>query len=189
MAMPNLGLSKGDTDNIIAYLDAAAAGGAAAGERACGRALQGNADTGKELFTGVARFQNGGPPCMACHSTGGLGAWAAELWALIDHCEPRAGWPTGVNAFVSGLPTPTMKAVWTRAPADPRRARERGRFPRSGRCGRRTVRDMATRGSDRAGCCDPAVARGLQSQMAESAKIKMIKYGVRRPMMAIPTTG
>src|SRR6476646_10160995 len=44
MAMPNLGLSKG------------------------------NADTGKELFTGVARFQNGGPPCMACHSTGGLGA-------------------------------------------------------------------------------------------------------------------
>ena len=43
----------------------------------CGRsapAVQGNAETGKDLFTGVVRFQNGGPPCMACHSTGGIGA-------------------------------------------------------------------------------------------------------------------
>ncbi|MFN3338009.1 MAG: hypothetical protein ACK42I_10985, partial [Thermomicrobium sp.] len=29
---------------------------------------------GKELFTGVLRFENGGPPCQACHSIGGIGA-------------------------------------------------------------------------------------------------------------------
>ena len=27
---------------------------------------------GQALFTGAARFQNGGPPCMACHSVSGV---------------------------------------------------------------------------------------------------------------------
>lgn len=34
----------------------------------------GDAAVGKNLFMGTARFQNGGPPCMACHSVGGIGA-------------------------------------------------------------------------------------------------------------------
>lgn len=34
----------------------------------------GNVESGKEYFTGVKRFANGGPPCMGCHSVGGIGA-------------------------------------------------------------------------------------------------------------------
>ncbi len=34
----------------------------------------GNAESGRELFTGAKKFENGGPPCMGCHSIGGIGA-------------------------------------------------------------------------------------------------------------------
>ena len=34
----------------------------------------GDVERGKEYFTGVRRFANGGPPCMGCHSVGGIGA-------------------------------------------------------------------------------------------------------------------
>ena len=34
----------------------------------------GDIERGKEYFTGVRRFANGGPPCMGCHSVGGIGA-------------------------------------------------------------------------------------------------------------------
>lgn len=30
----------------------------------------GNADHGRDLFMGYAHFENGGPPCMGCHSVG-----------------------------------------------------------------------------------------------------------------------
>lgn len=33
---------------------------------------EGSAARGKELFTGQVRLQNGGPPCMTCHSITGL---------------------------------------------------------------------------------------------------------------------
>ena len=36
--------------------------------------VAGNADNGKDLFTGGARFENGGPNCLACHSISGIGA-------------------------------------------------------------------------------------------------------------------
>src|SRR5512138_299683 len=32
----------------------------------------GNPTTGKQLFSGERRFQNGGPACAACHSIAGL---------------------------------------------------------------------------------------------------------------------
>jgi mono/diheme cytochrome c family protein len=34
----------------------------------------GDVERGKEYFTGARRFANGGPPCMGCHSVGGIGA-------------------------------------------------------------------------------------------------------------------
>lgn len=37
-------------------------------------ALTGDAERGRALFTGAVRFENGGPPCMGCHSIGGIGA-------------------------------------------------------------------------------------------------------------------
>ena len=131
--------------------------------------VQGNPEIGKDLFTGVTRFQNGGPPCMACHSVGGIGALGGgQLGPDLTGSVAHFGGAAGLNAFVAGTPTPIMKAVWSRATADHRRKRERGRFPRPGR-GEPTPggSDMATRGSGCAGPCGPAGGRGLE--MAEPA--------------------
>jgi cytochrome c2 len=185
MAMPNLGLSKGDTDNIIAYLDAAAAGGAAAESApAAEPAVQGNADTGKELFTGVARFQNGGPPCMACHSSGGLGALGGgALGPDLTTVTTRMGGPAGVNAFVSGLPTPTMKAVWTEHPLLPEeRASVVAFLAQTGVTGRTPEAIWQLMGLTGLGVVILLFLAGINWRNRR-------KFGMRRPMMALPTTG
>src|SRR3974390_88344 len=79
LPMPNQGLGSSDITAILAYLETAAAQPSAAQPTAApaaasATAVRGDPETGKDLFTGVARFHNGGPPCMACHSVGGIGA-------------------------------------------------------------------------------------------------------------------
>ncbi|WP_300185378.1 c-type cytochrome [Bradyrhizobium sp.] len=185
MAMPNLGLSKGDVDNIIAYLDAAAAGGAAAESApAAAPAVQGNADTGKELFTGVVRFQNGGPPCMACHSTGGIGALGGgALGPDLTTVATRMGGAAGVNAFVSGLPTPTMKAVWTAHPLLPEeRANVVAFLAQTGVSARPTEAIWQLAGLTGLGVVILLLIAGVNWRNRR-------KFGMRRPMMALPTTG
>ena len=165
MAMPNLGLSKGDTDNIIAYLDAAAAGGAAAESApAAEPAVQGNADTGKELFTGVARFQNGGPPCMACHSTGGLGALGGgALGPDLTTVATRMGGPSRRQRFRLRLADAYHESCMDGASAAARGARERRRLPCPDGGGYTSDgSNLATYGSDWIGCRNSAVIRGHQ---------------------------
>ncbi len=48
--------------------------GAQGGQVAQEESRLGDAERGKDLFRGAESFENGGPPCMACHSAGGLGA-------------------------------------------------------------------------------------------------------------------
>ncbi len=82
---------------------------------------------GKELFTGVLRFENGGPPCQACHSIGGIGALGGgqlgpdltPLGAAVGQ-NPQA---VSVIADILSPPNfggrPTMQAVWTPHPLTP----------------------------------------------------------------------
>jgi cytochrome c2 len=115
--MANMGLSTSDVTAVIAFLETATSTPAAAGQAAGAPAAQGNPEIGKELFTGVARFANGGPPCMACHSVGGIGALGGgQLGPDLTEVASRYGGPTGLDAFVAGTPTPTMKAVWSPHP-------------------------------------------------------------------------
>ncbi|MDE2603745.1 MAG: c-type cytochrome [Bradyrhizobium sp.] len=186
MAMPNLGLSKGDVDNIIAYLESASSGGAAsaAPAAAAAPAVQGNADTGKELFTGVVRFANGGPPCMACHSTGGIGALGGgQLGPDLTTVATRFGGAAGVNAFVAGLPTPTMKAVWTEHPLLPEeRANVVAFLAQTGVSSRSTEAIWQLAGLTGLGAVILLLFAGVRWR-------NRLKFGMRRPMMATPTTG
>jgi mono/diheme cytochrome c family protein len=113
--MPNPGLGTADITAVLAYLETAQAG--TTEPAASAPAVQGNPEIGKDQFTGVVRFQNGGPPCMACHSAGGIGALGGgQLGPDLSAVASRYGGAAGLDAFVAGTPTPTMKAVWSKNP-------------------------------------------------------------------------
>lgn len=84
--MPAFGdLSGADVNNLILYLGTLSDGEAvpaqatapddAAPEPSLLGSLTGSAATGENLFTGSDRFDEKGPPCSACHSSSGLGAF------------------------------------------------------------------------------------------------------------------
>jgi mono/diheme cytochrome c family protein len=188
--MPNLGLSKSDVDNILAYLETTASGAPAessapATEAANAPAVKGNPEIGKDLFTGVTRFQNGGPPCMACHSTGGIGALGGgQLGPDLTTVATRFGGAPGVDAFVAGLPTPTMKAVWTQHPLT---TEERANVVDFllGQAG------LSQRPAQAIWQLAALTVLGVVILLAIAGFIwrNRLKFGVRRPMMAEPTTG
>ena len=100
---------------------APAAAGRAAAPTAAGQAasapVQAHPEIGKNLFTGVTRFQNGGPPCMACHSVSGIGALGGgQLGPDLTGAGERYGGAAGLNAFIAGSPTPIMRNVWAERP-------------------------------------------------------------------------
>lgn len=128
--MPNLRLSAADVSAVLAYLEtrmlaaaeqpsaAALSGpGAAAESTPSAPAMQGDPDIGKDLFIGAARFRNGGPPCMGCHSVAGIGALGGgQLGPDLTTVVTRFGGVAALSAFVGGSPTPTMNAIWLRTP-------------------------------------------------------------------------
>ena len=115
--MPNLGLSGSEVTAVLAFLDSGATTAATGGQAASQAAAKGDPEAGKDLFTGITRFANGGPPCMACHSVGGIGALGGgQLGPDLTEVASRYGGATGLDAFVAGTPTPTMRAVWSQHP-------------------------------------------------------------------------
>lgn len=76
--MPNFGLTAVQVADLIAYLSQPPprkVAQAAAPPVTPAVALRpGTAAAGEALFLGTTRLQNGGPPCMACHSVAGIGA-------------------------------------------------------------------------------------------------------------------
>lgn len=115
--MPNLQLSRADVNDVLAFLEAATNGTVSVAAPAAAPSLTGDAEVGRELFTGARRFQNGGSSCMACHSVAGLGALGGgQLGPDLTTVVSRYGGVAAVDAFVRGTPTPTMSAVWRRTP-------------------------------------------------------------------------
>jgi len=189
LPMPNQGLGSSDITAILAYLETAAAQPSAAQPTAApaaasAPAVRGDPETGKDLFTGVARFRNGGPPCMACHSVGGIGALGGgQLGPDLTAEVTRLGGAAGLDAFVAGTPTPTMRAVWSQRPLT---AEERASV----------VAFLAQAGVSQR----PAEAIWQLAGLAVLGVVILLavaalnwrnrlRFGVRRPMMAKPTTG
>ena len=182
---PTMGLSTSDVNAILAFLETAAAQPAAPAAEAAGApAVQGNPEIGKELFTGVVRFANGGPPCMACHSAGGIGALGGgQLGPDLTAVATRYGGAAGLDAFVAGTPTPTMKAVWSQHPLTTEERASVVAF--LGQAG------VSERPAEAIWQLAGLAALGLVVLLAVAGFRwrNRLRNGVRRPMMAAPTTG
>ncbi|MCC6174656.1 MAG: c-type cytochrome [Chloroflexi bacterium] len=117
--MPNLGLSPTEVASVLAYIEAQSASGAAAAPAAPPPLPAGDPILGKDYFTGSLRFQNGGPPCMGCHSVAGIGALGGgTLGPDLTPAISKYG-EAGLASFLANPPTPTMNAVWSGEPLTP----------------------------------------------------------------------
>ncbi|HEY7243217.1 MAG TPA: cytochrome c [Xanthobacteraceae bacterium] len=182
--MPNPGLSAAQIGDVLAYLETAGAGAAAGAAATATPAVQGNPEIGKDLFTGVVRFQNGGPPCMACHSVGGIGALGGgQLGPDLTGAVGRFGGAAGFDAFVAGTPTPTMKAIWSSRPLTTEERASVVSFLGQAEVSQRPAQAIwQLAGLAGLGLVILLVIAGLRWQ-------NRLRFGVRRPMVAKPTTG
>lgn len=184
--MPDLGLSTSDVDNILAFLGSpgAAAASGPAPQAASAPAVKGNPEIGKDLFTGVVRFANGGPPCMACHSVSGIGALGGgQLGPDLTDVVKRYGGASAVDAFVAGTPTPTMKAVWGQRPLTPQDRANVVSFLAQAEVSQRPAQAIW----QLAGLAALGVV--ILLIIAAMRWNYRLRFGVRRPMVAQPTTG
>jgi hypothetical protein len=119
-------VSSQDIANLVAYLRALAGGEAPAVAEAPtepGEAEEllvalpaGDPSIGRALFTGDDHLQNGGPPCLACHSVAGVpalggGTLASDLTSAYDkHGD------LGLAGVLADLGFPVMEPIYEGRP-------------------------------------------------------------------------
>lgn len=113
VAMPNLRLTQPQVESLIAYFEAIDSGAIAPPATQAATALaQGNAANGRELFTGSIRLQNAGPPCLGCHSVGGIGALGGGvLGPDLTPAYTKFG-DVGLASMLQTIPMPTMNPIF-----------------------------------------------------------------------------
>jgi cytochrome c2 len=115
--MPNYGLTDAQVASLITYLESAQG---TVVTKPAPALPTGDPAVGRALFTGGTRLQNGGPPCMGCHSVAGIGALGGGvLGPDLTEAFTRYGGEAGLANFLNTTPTATMNAVWTRQPLTP----------------------------------------------------------------------
>jgi cytochrome c2 len=141
--MPDLGLSSGDVDAVLGYIAQQSGGGAAttSTQAAGAPALPaGDGTVGRERFVGSVRFAKGGPPCMSCHTISGIGALGGgTLGPDLTNAYNKYGGDAGLASFLSGVPTPTMNAVWSRQPLQPKEIADLVAFIKEGAVAQRPL--------------------------------------------------
>ncbi len=76
----------------------------------------GSAQNGASLFAGIARFENGGPPCAACHSVRGLKfPNGGTLGPDLSRSAVKLG-PKGMDSALQTLFFPTMTPIFDTRP-------------------------------------------------------------------------
>jgi len=119
--MPNMALAQADVAALIAYFTSVDKGTAAPAAQPAAPALPaGDAALGQQMFSGAVPFQNGGPPCLTCHTVAGIGSLGGgTLGPDLTPAFNKYGGEAGVTTFLSTVPLPTMNAVWTVHPFTP----------------------------------------------------------------------
>jgi len=111
--MPNQHLKLYEIDAILTYLGVAAAY-PAPGPQA---ALVGNAQAGRELFTGRVNLIGGGPACMGCHDSAALGAPGGGLLGPdLTQAAVRYGGEMGLRGVLGTIAFPSMVPIYLNRP-------------------------------------------------------------------------
>lgn len=75
----------------------------------------GDEERGKRLFEGEDRFEQGGPPCLSCHSVAGVGALGGgQLGPDLTDAFAKYGGEQGLGAALESVPFPTMQPIFSR---------------------------------------------------------------------------
>jgi mono/diheme cytochrome c family protein len=118
--MPNWGLSETEARDILAYLAAESGDGPIAVEPSkpvVPTAPAGDPEIGRALFIGEQSFANGGPACIACHTTSDVsGLGGGTLGPDLTKAHSRFGGDIGLNSILVSLPYPTMQGVFSKKP-------------------------------------------------------------------------
>jgi mono/diheme cytochrome c family protein len=118
--MPNLGLSDAQVDSLIEYL-AAQEPGEGAGDEGEGDVIapapadapEGDADTGKNLFTGEKHFSAGGPSCLSCHAISAASVpVGGKLGPDLTDAYAKYGGATGIVPVLASMPFPSMQPIY-----------------------------------------------------------------------------
>lgn len=113
--MPNLGLTDAEVASVIAYLGPAAVAvplGEEEPEPVVIALQPGDSDLGKGLFEGTIRFENRGPPCLACHSIAGIGALGGgALGPDLTDAHTKFG-EEGIASILATTPFATMEPIF-----------------------------------------------------------------------------
>lgn len=76
--------------------------------------------SGRAIFVGAQRLKGGGPPCVSCHATGGLGPLGGgrlgpDLTLVMERLQGRKG----LSAWLGAPATSTMQSVFQNAALQP----------------------------------------------------------------------
>jgi mono/diheme cytochrome c family protein len=122
ISMPNLGLSEVEAGDLLAYLanpGAVVASGQVPGAVEPVALPSGSALAGQKLFRGETRLQNGGAPCLACHTVSGNGLLeGGSLGPDLTHVMQRYG-EAGLAANLNQITFPTMLGPFQNRPLTP----------------------------------------------------------------------
>lgn len=116
VAMPNLGLSHSQVDNLVAYLDESVSKKEQVPTTAPMVSAVGDPQRGAALFTGMISFQQGGAPCLACHTVSGVSPLGGgSLGPDLTGTYGRLG-EAGLASVLATLPFPTMRPIFQTCP-------------------------------------------------------------------------
>jgi mono/diheme cytochrome c family protein len=124
--MPNLGLTATQVGDVVAYLESLSAAPPPATTETtpvettptettviAPAPAEGTTAAGKNLFTGATQLENGGPPCLSCHTIAGLGRLGGgTLGPDLTRAYTKYGGAAGIAGVLQTLPFPTMTPVF-----------------------------------------------------------------------------
>ncbi len=129
--MPNLGVTDAQIEPLLEFLGFAAQAETTPAETTPAETTPaettpaettpgpaaGDAENGKDLFTGAERFDAGGPSCLSCHSVAGVGALGGgQLGPDLTGSYAKFGGEQGLRAALQTTPFPTMVPIFSRKP-------------------------------------------------------------------------